>query len=188
MPSSYPADLELAERFVRGDRAAQEAVYARFAPRLLAVCLRYTSSRVVAEDLLHEALLRAFRSLDQYRGDGPLEAWLRRIVVRTAINHFHATAARPVEVDLDEAADISTDDHDALAQLATADLRALIQRLPDAPRLVFNLYCIEGYSHKEIAGLLGIEEKTSSSQLAKARQRLLVLLRRPEYALGYDPR
>ncbi len=186
MLSPHSADLALTERCLRGERAAQEALYARFAPRLLAVCCRYAPTRAAAEDVLQEALIRAFRSLDQYRGAGPLEAWLRRIVVRTAINSFHAAAARPPEVDLGEAADITADDHDALEQLAVDDLRALIQQLPAGYRLVLNLYCFEGYAHREIAGLLGIDEKTSSSQLFKARQKLLALLRRPDYALGYD--
>ncbi len=187
-PSPHAADLALTQRCLRGERAAQETLYARYAPRLLAVALRYAPSRMGAEDLLQDALIRAFGSLENYRADGPLEAWLRRIVVRTAINQFHARAVRPGEVELDEAAAITTDDHDALAQLAADDLEALIQQLPAGYRLVLNLYCFEGYPHREIAGLLGIEEKTSSSQLFKARQKLLALLRHPTYALGYDPR
>ena len=184
----YSADFALVQCCLRGERAAQEALYARFAPRLLAVWARYAPTRAAAEDLLQEALIRSFKALGQYRADGPLEAWLRRIVVRTAINSYHAAAARPAEVDLDEAADLTTDDHDALDQLAVEDLRTLIQGLPAGYRLVLNLYCFEGYSHAEIAAALGIAEKTSSSQLFKARQRLLALLRRPDYALGYDPR
>ncbi len=131
--------------------------------------------------------MRIFRSLEQFRADGPLEAWLRRIVVHTAITHYHAARTRRErqEVDLDEAADATADDHDALARLRLEDIWAMIHRLPEKCRLVLNLYCFEGYSHKEIAAALGIEEKTSSSQLFKARQRLLVLLRRDEYALNY---
>ena len=185
---SHP-DLALAERCLRGERAAQELLYARYAPALLAVCGRYARSGGQAEDVLQDAFIRAFRNLEQYRGEGPLAAWLRRIVVRTAINHYQAAAVRPAEVDLDEAAGISSDDHDALAQLSAADLRAVIQQLPDGYRIVLNLYCLDGYQHREIAELLGIDERTSSSQLAKARRKLLTLLRRPHYALlDYDPR
>ena len=186
MPNLYPTDFDLARRCLRGERAAQEAPYARFAPRLLAVACRYAPTRAAAEDVLQDALIRAFASLEQYRGEGALEAWLRRIVVRTAINHFHAAAARPAEAGLDEAAHLTTDDYDILARLAADDLRALIQRLPTGYRLVLNLYCIEGYTHTEIAALLGIDERMSSSQLAKARRRLLALLRHAEYAPDYD--
>ncbi len=177
------------ERCLRGERAAQELLYARHAPTLFAVCKRYAPTREQAEDLLQDAFIRAFRALPQYRGDGPLEGWLRRIVVRTAINQFHAAAIRPTEVDLMEAADLTSADHDALAQLSADDLRTVIQQLPDGYRLVLNLYCFEGYQHREIAEMLGIDERTSSSQLAKARRKLLGLLRRSTYALlDYDPR
>jgi RNA polymerase sigma factor (sigma-70 family) len=138
--------------------------------------------------LLQDAFIRIFNSLDQFRADGPLEAWLRRIVVRTAITHFHSTRHRTQqEVDLEEAADAVADDYDALSRLRVEDIRAMIHQLPEKCRLVLNLYCFEGFSHREIADALGIEEKTSSSQLFKARQRLLTLLRRDEYALSYGP-
>jgi RNA polymerase sigma factor (sigma-70 family) len=189
LPSSLHPDFALVERCLRGERAAQELLYARHAPTLFAVCKRYASTREHAEDLLQDGFIRAFRALSQYRGEGPLEGWLRRIVVRMAINQFHAAAVRPTEVDLMEAADLSTADHDALAQLSADDLRNVIQQLPDGYRIVLNLYCFEGYQHREIADLLGIDERTSSSQLAKARRKLLTLLRRPTYAfLDDDPR
>lgn len=155
---------------------------------MMTVCGRYARSRVQAEDLLQEAFIRIFRSLEQFRADGPLEAWLRRIVVRTAINYYHATASRQPEVDLSEAAEVTADDNHALASLSVADIQAMIHLLPDGYRLVLNLFCFEGYSHREIADLLGIEEKTSSSQLFKARQRLLILLRHSEYAPSYGSR
>ncbi len=189
MPSPPHPDAALAERCLRGERAAQELLYARYAPGLFAVCRRYAPTREQAEDLLQEAFIRGFRALGQYRADGPLEGWLRRIVVRTAINQFHAAAARPRETDLTEAADLSSADHDALAHLSADDLRDVIRQLPDGYRLVLNLYCFEGYAHREIAEMLHIDERTSSSQLAKARRKLLALLRRPTYALlDYDPR
>ncbi len=187
MPIASPADYTaLVTRCRRRERAAQEELYARFAPRLLAICARYTTNQAQAEDLLQEAFIKIFSALDQFRADGPLEAWLRRIVVRTAITHYHASRHRTrQEVELDEAADATTDDHDVLARLRTEDIHAMIQQLPEKCRLVLNLYCFEGYSHRQIAEELGIEEKTSSSQLFKARQRLLILLRRDEYALPY---
>ena len=149
--------------------------------------MRYTLHRAEAEDLLQEAFLRVFGALDQYRADGPLEAWLRRIVVRTAITHYHAARSRRErqEVELEEAADAVADIADALNHLRVEDIRAMIHQLPEKCRLVLNLYCFEGFSHREIAEALDIEEKTSSSQLFKARQRLLELLRRDEPALSY---
>ncbi len=169
---------------LRGERAAQEQLYAQFAAPLLSVCQRYARTSAQAEDILQEAYIRIFRSLALFRGEGPLEAWMRRIVVRTAINHYHAGAVEKAEVGLNaDAFGVCADDNNALAQLSVQDILGLIHQLPDGYRLVMNLFCFEGYSHREIADLLGIEEKSSSSQLFKARQRLLLLLRRAEYAL-----
>lgn len=165
---------------LRHERVAQEALYRHFAPRLMGICLRYARSRSQAEDLMQDAFIRVFQRLEQFRGEGPLDAWVRRIAVSTCLDHYRAEARRWREVDLDAAAELTSDDSDALSRLSQQDLVGLINRLPDGYRVVLNLYCLEGYSHKEIAAQLGIEEKTSSSQLFKARRLLAELVRRSE--------
>ncbi len=164
---------------LRAEPAAQEALYRHFEGRLLHVCLRYVRTRAVAEDLVQEAFIRVFERLGQYRGQGALEAWVRRIGVNTCLDYCRAEARGWREVDLEDVADeLTSDEADAPALLAGEELVAHIQRLPTIYRLVINLYCIEGYAHHEIAAQLGIDEKTSSSQLSRARRLLAEQLRR----------
>lgn len=177
-PATFPTHWLAACR--RGEPAAQEALYAWFAPRLLAVCGRYCRSEAQAQDLVQETFVRVFQLLPTFRGAGVLDAWVRRIAVTLCLDHYRAHARQGPEVDLDHATALTADDADALTQLSEQELLDLIARLPDGYRVVFNLYCIEGYSHAEIAAQLGIEEHTSSSQLSKARRLLAQLVRRAE--------
>lgn len=171
----------------RAEPAAQEALYRHFAPRVLGVCLRYARSRAQADDWLQETFLRVFQRLEQFRGDGPFDAWVRRVAVTTCLDHYRADAHRwPRTADLDAAATLTTDDADALADLAQQDLLRLIAGLPDGYRLVLNLYCLEGFSHREIGERLGIDERTSSSQLFKARRLLAERVRRAESVYSDD--
>ena len=166
---------------LRAEPAAQEALYARFEPLLLRVCVRYARSRAEAEDLVQEAFVRVFGRLHQYRGEGPLEGWVRRVGVTTCLDHYRAEVRGWHDVGLDAApAALTAAAADAPAHLAADELVAAIGRLPTIYRLVLNLYCIEGYSHQEIAEQLGIEERTSSSQLSRARRLLAEQLRRAE--------
>ncbi len=156
----------------RHEPAAQAALYRHFAPRVLGICRRYARAGAQADDWLQETFLRVFQRLDQFRGEGPFEAWVRRVAVTTCLDHYRAEAGRWRDQPLEAAGDLTTDAADALAHLGQQELLRLIERLPDGYRVVLNLYCIEGYSHKEIGQQLGIDEKTSSSQLFKARRLL----------------
>ncbi len=181
MPTdSFPESL--VPGVLRADPAAQEALYRHFEGPLLRVCLRYVRARPVAEDLVQEAFVRVFGRLAQWRGQGPLEAWVRRIGVNTCLDHCRAEARGWREIDFDDVPDaLTAAEADAPAQLAADELVAHIQRLPLIYRLVLNLYCIEGYSHPEIGAQLGIDEKTSSSQLSRARRLLAEQLRRAHF-------
>ncbi len=149
------------------------------------MCLRYAHSRADAQDILQEAFIRIFERLDQYQGNGVLEGWLRRVVVTTAVNHYHTELRYwKRNVELTEANHVTTDGNDLLSQLSANELLVLINRLPTGYRMVLNLYCIEGYSHAEIAAQLGIEERSSSSQLHKARRMLQAMVRRSEIIAG----
>ena len=166
----------------RGEEAAQLRLYNQLAYGLMGVCLRYCPSRAEAEDVLQNTFVKIFTRLDQYRGDGPFEAWARRIAVHTALHAVeqhrlrHPTSTGAADLD-EHAANLPSPDPSALDQLAAADLLRHLAALPPGYRTVLNLYAIEGYSHPEIAQLLGISEGTSKSQLARARQLLAHRLR-----------
>lgn len=171
---------------LRYEPAAQQGLYHHFESPLLRVCLRYARSRAEAEDLVQEAFIRVFQRLSQYRGEGPLDAWVRRIGVNTCLDHYRAEVQGWREVGLEAAADLTSDEADAPALLAGEALVEAIGRLPTIYRLVLNLYCIEGYSHKEIGEQLGLDERTSSSQLSRARRLLAKQLRRTECPTCYE--
>ena len=151
-----------------GDRHAQNRLYTLFAPRLFMVCQRYTSSRAEAEEVLQEGFIRIFSHLDQYRHQGPFEAWLRRIIVNSALQRYHQQSRLYPVVSLDEELAIS-DSNTAPASLGEKELLKLVRQLPAAYRMVFNLYVFEGMKHREIAEMLGISEGTSKSNLSDAR-------------------
>lgn len=146
----------------------QEELYRRFSSRMYAVCLRYAGKAEEAEDILQEGFIKVFKKLDSYRGDGSFDGWVRRIFVNTAIEHFRRKKyLMPVtekEENTIEGKSISV-----LDDLAARDIMALVQELSPGYRTVFNMYVVEGYTHKEIADMLGISEGTSKSQLSRAK-------------------
>jgi len=171
----------------RGEEAAQFRLYNLLSYQLMGVCLRYCPGRAEAEDALQNTFVKLFTRLDQYRGDGPFEAWARRVAVHTSLHAVeqhrlrHPTGAGAADLD-DYAADLPSADPLVLETMAVEDLLRCLATLPTGYRTVLNLYAIEGYSHPEIAELLGISEGTSKSQLARARQLLAQRLRLHNYA------
>ncbi|MDF7810874.1 RNA polymerase sigma factor [Hymenobacter sp. YC55] len=156
----------------RGRPSAQRALYDQLAYRLMGVCLRYCPSRVEAEDALQLTFVKIFTRLDQFRGQGPFEAWARRIAVTTSLNLWQQHKLRGPQVEAEEATEIQQPGGTPLDQLSADELINLINTLPPGYRTVLNLYAIEGYSHAEIGELLGISEGTSKSQLSRARRLL----------------
>lgn len=137
----------------------------------MTVCRRYTCDKSEAEDILQDAFIKVFANIAQYRFDGSLEGWVRRIVVHTALRTLQKK--KPWFTGLEKETDtVPAPDVDALAALSAEELLKLIGTLPEGYRIVFNLYVIEGYDHQEIGALLGINPATSRSQLAKARRAL----------------
>jgi RNA polymerase sigma factor (sigma-70 family) len=171
---------ELLEGCCRGERAAQQAFYARYAPKLFSICLRYADDYHQAEDLLQEGFIKVFRHIGSFRGEGSLDGWLRRIFVNTAIEHHRRKHNLYPLVDA-QGLELEWQAEDALGQLAASDLMALVNSLSPGYRTVFNLYAVEGYNHKDIAEMLGISEGTSKSQLARAR---VLLQKKVEMALS----
>jgi len=146
----------------------QQELYNRFAGKMYAVCLRYAGNAEDAQDLLQEGFIKIFRNLDKFRAEGSFEGWVRRVFVNTSIEHFrkknYLYSISEKEENVIEDADIT-----ALDNLGEKDIIKLIQDLSPCYRTVFNMYVIEGYSHKEIGNILGISEGTSKSQLARAK-------------------
>jgi RNA polymerase sigma factor (sigma-70 family) len=162
----------LIEGCKRRDTSCCEVLYRRYASRLMSIALRYANTTFEAEDILQEAFIRIFQSLHSYRHQGSFEGWLKRIVVHTAINHYHKHKKHFVLAKSEEENDYDGEayEEDVVDRLSADELLRVIQSLPEGYRLVFNLYEIEEYTHQEIATLLGIQEGTSKSQLAKAKR------------------
>ena len=162
------SESDLLEGCRRGERKMQQELYNRFAPRMYGVCLRYASNAEEAEDILQEGFIKIFNKINSYRGDGSFEGWIRRIFVNTAIEHFRKkTYLQPItetEENTVEGKYLSV-----LDSLAEKDIIQLIQQLSPGYRTVFNMYVVEGYTHKQIAEMLGISEGTSKSQLSRAK-------------------
>lgn len=133
------------------------------------VCLRYCKDRDEAEDVLQEGFLRVFKYLDQYRNEGAFEGWMRKIMVNSALRKYEQLIKQQPILGLEGFEDTNATIPEVYAQLSSKDLLALVQQLPPACRMVFNLYAFEGMKHREIAEMLGISEGTSKSNLSDAR-------------------
>ena len=160
----------LVESCKKGDRFAQKSLYERLAPRMFALCLRYCGKdRPLAEDVLQDGFVTLFSKLDTYKGEGAFEGWARKIFVNTALMELRRKDALKISDDLEDAKAMLSELPSALEDIGYEELMALLAQLPSGFRTVFNMYVVEGYSHKEIADALGISEVTSRSQLARAR-------------------
>ena len=162
-------DFQLIESCIKGDRAAQKVLYDRLAPRMFPVCIRYVGEREQAEDILQEGFITLFTRLDTYKGDGSFEGWARKIFVTTALMELRRKDALKMSDDLETVRGMKTETVTQLQSIGYKDLMKLITQLPPGFRTVFNMYAIEGYSHKEIGEILGISETTSRTQLSRAR-------------------
>ncbi|KAA9325513.1 sigma-70 family RNA polymerase sigma factor [Hymenobacter busanensis] len=181
MPDFYPDLDDLLARCRRREPAAQRALYTRYAGKMLGVARRYARSLPEAEDILQDAFVKVFTRIADFRAEGSLEGWIRRVVVTTAINHFQSGKLRRAQVQLDDILEPAAPESDALDRLSVAEVLALIEQLPDGCRLVLLLYAVDGYSHAEIGELLGIQESTSKAQLSKARKQLWLLHQRHNF-------
>lgn len=153
----------------RGDRRSQKAIFDLLSPKMFAVCLRYMGDRDAAEDILQDGFVTLFSKLDSYSGAGSFEGWARRIFVNTALMSLRKKDALKNTEDLDVAWNMASNDPSPIQKIGNDDLLKMVASLPPGFHAVFNMYIIEGYSHKEIAEALGISETTSRSQLQRAR-------------------
>jgi RNA polymerase sigma factor (sigma-70 family) len=168
-------ERDLIQACIARERWAQQKLYEDYYGKMMGVCLRYANNEEDALDILHEGYIKVFKHIASYQPGTALSAWIRRIMVNTSIDYYRKLSRRRTE-DIETAYDISGDDADAISQCSEKDILAAIKQLTPAYRTVFNLYVIEGYSHKEIADKLDITESTSRSNLVKARVKLQALL------------
>jgi RNA polymerase sigma factor (sigma-70 family) len=169
------SEQELIKGCVRRERNAQKRLYDTFSSKMYTLCCRYVKDSMEAEDVLVTAFTKILDRIGQYKGEGSFEGWIRRVVVNEALTYLRRNRSMYIETDL-EAADRQPDYQNLSDHLEAEDLLTMIQELPAGYRIVFNLYAIDGYSHKEISEQLNISENTSKSQLSRARVYLQKLL------------
>ena len=164
---------ELVKRCVRKEAKAQKLLYDTYHGTLLGICMRYAKNKTEAEDILQTGMIRIFKHIGSYSGKGSFEGWMKRIIINVSIDNFRKSNRFYYHHNFDQQNGESYLRLEIPDDLELSDLLKLIQELPPGYRIVFNLYVIEGYSHKEIGEKLGISENTSKSQLLKARRTLI---------------
>ncbi len=172
------SEQELIEGCIRENPRVQEQLYKQYASRMFALCLRYSSSRMEAEDTLHEGFMRVFQSIGRYTSTGSFEGWIKRIMINSCLKKYHANKHMYLkQTNIDDYGQLNEEYHPTgYDKLQVTDLVDMVQKLAPGFRLVFNLYALEGYNHKEIGDMLDISEGTSKSQLSRARQILQKML------------
>lgn len=177
MKATTATESALIAACLKGHRPAQRQLYEAYRVGMFRLCMRYADSREVAEDLLQEGFARVFKDLGQFRGEGALGAWIRQVFVRTALTYLRKEQRRVTQISLSaELPGSLNGESEVLGAMGAAEIMKLLQSLPPGYRAVFNLFAIEGYSHKEIGELLHISERTSRSQYTRARALLARLL------------
>ena len=161
---------ELIQGSINGDRHSQSRLYEQFAPKMFAVCMRYSRSREEAEEIMQEGFVQVFKSLRNFKYAGSFEGWIRKIMVYCAIQNYRSRSKMHPVVDMETTQTEQICKEDILARIQKKELLQMVQALPPAYRLVFNLYVFEGMKHREIAAELGISEGTSKSNFFDAKQ------------------
>jgi RNA polymerase sigma-70 factor (ECF subfamily) len=162
------------------DTTAQYELYQKYSPKMFGVCLRFAKCREEAEDILQEGFIKVFRNLKTFRNEGKLEAWIRRIMVNTAINFYKRKYPAFPDIDFDRLQHKHHSHEDITAIMSHKEILETVQKLPKGYRMVFNLYVIEGYTHKEIGNMLNISVNTSKSQLSRAKDLLKIKIAKKE--------
>lgn len=173
-------DLALIEEYKKGNTAAFETLYKKYASKMKWVAFRYVNDSSIAEDVLQEAFVKVFKKIDTYESTGSFEGWLRRTVVNTAINYYNSIKKeneRMAEFGASAENENTTGNIEEEDNYTLQELMDAVNMLPEGYKVVFNLYAIDQYSHKEIAEALNISEGTSKSQLFKARTFLKKILK-----------
>jgi RNA polymerase sigma-70 factor (ECF subfamily) len=184
VPRNYnlPEIRNIINGCLKGSRRDQELLYRRYAPSLYAVCLQYSDNDEEARDILQEGFIKIFTNLSHFKYEGSFEGWMRRIIVNTALEKYRSRNRLYMVEDIDMIPEPFVDpDNEDYSGLDAGDLMEIIRMLPPKYRMVFNLFALEGYSHREISRMINISEGTSKSNLARAR---MILQRRVEAYTG----
>lgn len=172
-------EKDLIKQCLKGKASAQRTLYDKYSGKLYAVCYRYAKNSEDAKDILQEAFINVFNNLEKYKGEGSFEGWMRRIAVNCAIRHYEKAVRKLDNRDIDSQPEHGHSDN-ILSNISAQEIVNIINGLPDGYRVVFNMYAIEGYNHKEIGEALGISESSSRSQLTRARKMLMKLIQSSE--------
>lgn len=175
IPYQLVSEQECMLACIRQERWAQKKLYEDHYSSMMAVAMRYAGNNEDALDILHESFVKVFRNIHAYQIGTSVTAWIRRIVINTSIDFYRKEKKRKTEF-LEEALHVTSTIPDAISNLSSAEILHAIQQLPYSYRSVFNLYVIEGFAHKEIADMLGINESTCRANLVKARTKLQSIL------------
>lgn len=180
-------EKEIIEGCVQGIEKYQRMLYYQYFSKMMSVCIRYARDRDEAQDLLHEGYIKVYKNIGQFQSNGSFEGWIRRIMVNTAINYYHKNYLTRITDYIDTSPENNDEQHtpehfveskqDVISDLSAQELLQMVQYLPPAYKMAFNLYAIEGYTHKEIADMLNVTEGTSKSNLAKARTKLQQMIK-----------
>jgi len=162
-------DFTLVTECIKGNPKAQKKLFDKFAPKMFSVCLLYMRNSQQAEDVLQDGLVKVFRKLPDYKNEGVLEGWIRRIMVNTCLDQIRKNVKFQGNIQAEEV-EYKLEHKDFIVERMMAeDLMKLVQSMPEGYKVVFNMFAIEGYSHQEIAAALGVTESTSKSQYLRAR-------------------
>ena len=164
------SDQNIIDGCIRHSRKAQQMLWKQYSGYLLGVCMRYATDRSEAEDILQDSFLKIFFSIGDFSGTGSFAGWMRKVAVNTAITHYHKNLKHRYHIEIEEYVSVETGTSSFEEDLFTSDeLFKVMNDLPAGYRMVFNLYAVEGYKHKEIADMLGIDTNTSKSQYSRAK-------------------
>jgi RNA polymerase sigma-70 factor (ECF subfamily) len=164
---------------ILGNRLSQYALYKKISPYLMTVCTRYTFSRFEAEDCLQESFVKIFASINKYSGSGSFEGWARRITINTILDYLRKTKKVKFNEDVEDAAELEQEKESN--SMEYNELIHIISQLPKNLKIVFNMYAVEGYSHKEIGEKLGITDSASRTYLTRAKEKLVELHKQHNY-------
>lgn len=180
-PASYMTIEEIIKGCIEGKRIAQNKLYEHYHGRMMGVCMRYAGSKDEAREIMNMGFLKVFQTIARFQdGGGNIDAWIYRVMVNTSIDYYRKELKHRYQDDIDNHYQIKDETADAVSEISAEELIKLVQQLSPAYRAVFNLYVLDGFSHKEIAEQLGISEGTSKSNLAKAKGNLQEMIRKRE--------
>ncbi len=176
---------ELIKGCIKKNQYCQRHLFEKYAGKMMSLCLRFSNDQHEAQDILQEGFIKVFDYIHQFKFEGSFEGWLRRVFISIATRHLNKKKINFIDI---EVADIDANSvyPVALAKLSEDEIHQLIRKLPDGYRIVFNLNIIEGYSHEEIATMLGIQATTSRTQLLKARKMLQALISKQQKSIQYE--